>query len=361
MAQPPDPTNPSESNPKPEPPGPPLAPGQEPLSAEEKEAFLARARAQGRILTSEEQYAIFGPPPKQVESFRAAEVVEEMEAAPLAGDELARLAADFFDAGAVAGLRTPRLVQAILFDFDQTLAALAMPQDELLARGATDALAYMRAQGMDLPDEVAAHLVEARRFAEEKSEEENEEHLADDAMTFLLQFFGYPTSRMDPAVLRTAVDLFYAPEASAWRLRPEARRVLAQLRTQGYRLGLMTHFNADRVFQRVVDQLGLRGWFDLTLTSAAVEYRKPDPRYFQLALDHWGLLAYEMVVVGDSLKHDVAGAIDTGCLSVLVTDPSGAFSSAQVVHDNEALAGQITPDAVISSLDELPAQIQAWS
>lgn len=338
-----------------------LAPGQEPLTPEEKEAFLARVRAQGRALTSEEQYAIFGPPPKQVESFRAAEIVEEMEAAPLAADELERLADNFFAQGNVPALRRPRLVQAILFDFDQTIAALATPQEALLARGADDALAYMRAQGMELPDEVAAHLVEARRFAEEKSEEENEEHLADDAMTFLLQFFGYPTSRMDPEVLRAAVDLFYAPEAEAWQLRPEARRVFAQLRTQGYRLGLMTHFNADRVFQRVVDKLGLRPWFDLTLTSAAIEYRKPDPRYFQIALDHWGLLPYEVVVVGDSLKHDVAGAIETGCLSVLISDPGGSFSSAQVLHDNEALAGQIQPDATIRSLDELPAHIHAWS
>ncbi|MCB0134042.1 MAG: hypothetical protein KDE01_08430, partial [Caldilineaceae bacterium] len=39
-----------------------LRPGQEPLTAEEKERFLARARARGRSLTSDEMYAIFGPP-----------------------------------------------------------------------------------------------------------------------------------------------------------------------------------------------------------------------------------------------------------------------------------------------------------
>jgi len=41
-----------------------LRPGMEPLTAEEKERFLARVRAQGRALTSEEQYALFGPPPE---------------------------------------------------------------------------------------------------------------------------------------------------------------------------------------------------------------------------------------------------------------------------------------------------------
>jgi len=340
---------------------PALAPGQEALTPEEKEAFLARVRAQGRTLTSAEQYAIFGPPPKKVEAFRAAEIVEEMEAAPLATDELEQLAANFFaDVGGIPA-NGPRLVQGIIFDFDQTLAALGEPQAALLARGAADAVAYMRAQGMDLPEEVDTHLVEARRFAEEKSEEENEEHLADDAVTFLLQFFGFPASRMDPETLRGAVDRFYGPEADAWVLRPGARALLNRLRAEGYRLALMTHFNADRIFQRVVDRLGLRLYFDLTITSAAIEYRKPDPRYFQVALDHWGLLPYEVVVIGDSLKHDIAGAIDTGCLSVLVTDPSGTFSDPQVVHDNAQLAGQVQPDAVVGNLESILEQIHAWS
>ncbi len=41
--------------------------GMEPLTPEEKERFLARVRAQGRSLTSEEQYALFGPPPEPME------------------------------------------------------------------------------------------------------------------------------------------------------------------------------------------------------------------------------------------------------------------------------------------------------
>jgi putative hydrolase of the HAD superfamily len=337
-----------------------LAPGQEPLTAEEKEAFLSRARAQGRTLTSEEQYAIFGPAPKKVEEFRSSEVVEEMEAAQLGDDDLRRLSEDFFaDVGGAAA--PPRLVQALIFDFDQTLAALSRPQQELLEQGAADALAYMRSRGMDLPDEIAGHLVDARRFAEEKSEEENEEHLADDALTFLLQFFGFPTSRMDPETLQRAVEIFYAPEAAAWQLRPGARALLNRLRAEGYRLALMTHFNADRVFQRVVDQLGLRLYFDIVLSSSAIEYRKPDPRYFQVAIDHWQLMPYEVVVVGDSLKHDVAGALETGSLSILVTDPTGAFADPQVTHDNTELAGQVQPDAVVASLDEILAHIHAWS
>ena len=91
--------------------------------------------------------------------------------------------------------------------------------------------------------------------------EEKEEHLADDALSFLLQFYGYPTSRMDPQVLKQAVDMFYAPEMTAWRLAPGAKQVLESFRADGYKLALLANYNCDRVFQRTIDYLGLRQLF----------------------------------------------------------------------------------------------------
>lgn len=333
-------------------------PNIEPLTPEEKEAFLARARAEGRSLTSEEQYALFGPAPEKVENFRAAEVVDEMEAARLDAEQISGLARDFFPELGVQSPAAPRLVRGIIFDFQDTLATLDRPLDALLAQGAADAVAYMRSTGMELPDDFAANVVEARRFAEEKSEEEHEEHLADDALSFLLQFFGFPASRMDPAVLRRTVDIFYAQEMTAWRLRPGARKVLAALHADGYKVAVMANYNADRVFQRAVDYLGIRPYLDLCISSAAVEYRKPDPRFFEIALEKWDALAYEVVVVGDSRKEEIAGAIETGCLGVLLQTQDG---SAQGAHDNAELAATVRPDAIISTLDELPALIAAWA
>lgn len=339
-----------------------LRPGMEPLTAEEKEAFLRRARAQGRSLTSEEQYALFGPPQETVEKFRTAnqqidEAVEDQEAAPLEAAEIDSLSSDFFANEGIAPLDVP-LIRGVILDFDETLAVLTKPQEELLARGAQEALAYMRSTGMELPDEIGEHLLEARRFAEEKSEDEGDEHLADDALSFLLQFYGFPASRMDPEVLRRAVEIFYAYEMTGWALRPDAKATLMALRAQGVRLALMTHYNADRVFQRTVDYLGIRPWFDLCISSGAVEYRKPDTRFFQIALDKWSALPYEVVVVGDSLKHDITGAIEIGCLAVHF---AGEGLRSQTLHDNAELAESVRPDATITRLGELPALIQEWA
>lgn len=334
-----------------------LRPGMEPLTAEEKEAFLARVRAEGRSLTSEEQYALFGPPPEAPEAPGPPPVeVDEMEPAPLDDKALARLRADFFPE---LGGELPAfsLVQGVIFDFDYTLAERTRPLADLMADGAKAAEAYMRSTGMELPDDFWTNIVEARRFAEEKSEEENEEHIADDAMSFLLQFFGYPVSKMDPDVLRQAVDLFYAPEMTAWRLRPGAKELLKTLHEQGFKLAVMTNYNCDRVFQRTVDYLGIRPYLDLCLCSAAVEYRKPDAKIFEIALDQWDALPYELVLVGDSLRQDIQGGIELGALTAWLD----ATEDAQVAFDNEQLAAEVTPDATLHRLDELPAHIARWA
>lgn len=338
-------------------------PAPEPLTPEEKERFLARARAEGRTLTSTEQYALFGPPPEPV---TAAPIyaAEPMEAALLEADRRQQLEADFFpELGATPKPPALRLVQGVIFDFDDTLAHLAQPLAALMEAGAQAAEAYMRASGMELPPDFALNIVEARRFAEEKSLEEQEEHLADDALSFLLQFYGYPVSRMDPKVLKQAVEIFYAPEMSAWRLAPGLKQVLQSLLDGGYKLALLTNYNCDRVFQRTIDYLGLRPYFDLCLCSAAVEYRKPDARFFQIVLDRWNVLPYEVVIVGDSLVNDVGGGLDLGSLTVWLDEaggPAGPFSP-QVAHQNREVAGQIVPDAVIATLDELPALVTQWS
>lgn len=334
-----------------------LRPGQEPLTQEEKERFLARVRGEGRTLTSEEMYALFGPPPERPDAAPDYGVIEEMTPAAIDAARVALLTRDFFHGIVDAPVAAPPLARGIIFDFADTLASLTRPLNELITEGAHAAENYMRSIGMTLPEDFYTKIVEARRFSEEKSAEEQEEHIADDAMSFLLQFFGYPASRLDPAVLQRTVDIFYAPEMTAWKLRPGARALLESLHGAGYRLALLTNYNCDRVFQRTVDYLQLRPYFDLCLSSASVEYRKPDARFLQVALDHWDFLAYEAVVVGDSLLEDIRGGIDLGAQTVLVR----GTEHAQVQLDNARYAGEIQPDAVIDDLAALPDIIHAWT
>jgi HAD superfamily hydrolase (TIGR01509 family) len=330
----------------------------EELTTEELERFLARARAQGRQLTAEERALVYGGRAPATPAEPTKTEVHEMEAALLDRKKLAQLTTNFFpELGDHPPSPRISLVHGVIFDFDFTLAYLATPIDELMEQGARAAESYMRSMGMELPADFWQSIVEARRFAQEKSEQEQEEHIADDAMSFLLQFFGYPASKLDRDILARAVDIFYAPEMTAWRLYKGAREVLEQLHAAGYKLAVLANYNCDRVFQRIVDYLGIRPYFDVCLCSASVEYRKPDVRFFNVVLDRWGALPYEVVVVGDSLLQDIQGGLDLGALTVhccFGTTP-------QVEHDNAQAAGQIAPDATIRELGQLPAQIYEWA
>ena len=335
-----------------------IRPGMEPLTTEELERFLARARARGHTLTPDEQYAVFGPPPKPKTSAPPPVEVQEAEAAYLDSAQIARLQENFFpELGDAAALPASRLVHGLIFDFDDTLAHLTRPLAQLMEEGAKAAEQYMRSTGMDLPPAFWHSMIEARRFAEEKSEEEQEEHIADDALSFLLQFFGYPASKMNPEVLKRAVEIFYAPEMTAWQLNPGALELLKHLNAEHYKVAIVANYNCDRVFQRTIDYLGLRPYLDVCLSSASVEYRKPDEKIFTPILERWDILPYEVVVVGDSLLHDIKGGIELGALTVQCT--LGANS--QVTLDNQQVAEQVKADAVIDDLASLPAIVQAWA
>lgn len=337
-------------------------PEMEPLTPEEKEQFLSRVRAEGRSLTSAEQYALFGPPQVAAAPIAPPEAVAEMEAAPLSPEQFIQLEDDFFadvhspSAATIEDFPPVSLIQGIIFDFDDTLAHLERPHAEVMEEGARNAEAYMRSTQMELPDDFWKNIIEARRFSQEKSVEEKEEHIAEDALSFLLQFYGYPASKMDPKVLRRAVDIFYASEMMAWKPNQDAIEVLKTLHGQGFKLAIVANYNDDRTFQRIVDYCGFRPYLDACITSASVEYRKPDMRIFEFLLERWDALPHEVVIVGDSLVDDIQGAAELGAFSIQTLEAI----TPQVAFDNEQMAEQIQPDSTAPNLSLIPKIISSW-
>jgi FMN phosphatase YigB (HAD superfamily) len=317
--------------------------GMEALTLEELDEFMKRAKARATNFRQVDRSALGDAPL----------VPDEEAQAELEPSQLARLVENFFPELPAVPRARP-LVQGIIFDFDNTLARLKRPIDELMREGAKNAEAYMRATGMDdLPEEFWESIVEARIFAQTKSDDEQEEHIAEDTLSFLLQFFGYPASKMDPDVLHRAVDLFYAPEMTAWEAMPGAVDLLRGLSEEGYKIAIIANYSCDRVFQRIVDYTGLRPYLDTCLSSAAVEWRKPGRDIYDAILKRWDAEPYEVICVGDSLKHDIAGGIDLG---------------AQTIHcrmiplaEDERIVETVHSDEVVGDLSEIPALIHAWS
>jgi len=118
-------------------------------------------------------------------------------------------------------------------------------------------------------------------------------------------------------VVRAATDLFEAWSACHhFSLYEEVPEVLWDLRDAGYRLGLIT--NSERSFEVFERHFELDGLFDVAISSFDHGFMKPHPSIFEEGLRRAGVAASEAVMVGDSVPHDIHGALRLGMRGILV-------------------------------------------
>jgi putative hydrolase of the HAD superfamily len=129
------------------------------------------------------------------------------------------------------------------------------------------------------------------------------------------------------------------------QLYADARAVLVWANEAGYRLGLVTNRWFGRaLLEPELKAHGLADLFDAVVVSCDVGYEKPHPEIFRRALADLGVPAERAVMVGDSLRADVAGAKRGGLRAVWKRNRR---------PDPPADAGD-RPDAVVDDLGELP-------
>ena len=91
---------------------------------------------------------------------------------------------------------------------------------------------------------------------------------------------------------------------------------LRELAGRGYALGLIS--NSHRCLESFQEHFALTGLISAAVSSAEHGYMKPHPSIFETALMRAGVSAHESVMVGDSLKADVEGALAVGMRAVLL-------------------------------------------
>ncbi|MBN9391799.1 MAG: HAD family hydrolase [Chloroflexi bacterium] len=124
---------------------------------------------------------------------------------------------------------------------------------------------------------------------------------------------------------------------------PEAIATLGELRERGYRLGLVSNFcNLPEVAYDNIRQVGLLDYFDRTILSCEVGWRKPSQLIYRQMLERLDVPGEATVFVGDRLIEDVQGPQRLGMRGV---------QTIQFRQDEPNPA--IIPDAVIERLDQL--------
>jgi putative hydrolase of the HAD superfamily len=117
-------------------------------------------------------------------------------------------------------------------------------------------------------------------------------------------------------------DLF--AQAECWRLFDDALPALAALKARGHRLGIISNWD-HRLFS-IVEQLGLSGYFETVIASAAVGYSKPDAKIFAAALTAMKAGPELCMHVGDSIADDYEGAQKAGLTPVLIDRSARAYN-----------------------------------
>ena len=128
-----------------------------------------------------------------------------------------------------------------------------------------------------------------------------------------------------------------------------AGEVLKELHEAGYTIALVADGEEDS-FQNVYRANGLRHCFDAWVVSETVGKQKPEPIMFQTAMDALNLTDADkdrIVMVGNNLKKDVAGANRFGITSVWLD------WSPRYFHEFEEEDWK--PDYILHHPSELPA------
>lgn len=139
--------------------------------------------------------------------------------------------------------------------------------------------------------------------------------------------------------IEPAFEVFYEARQQV-TLFGDVKPVLDEL-ARKYQLVSLTNGNASTI------KTGVDHWFDFALNSATVGKLKSEPEIYRQVQKQANIEAEQMVHIGDDPLHDVAGAKLAGAYAIWLNRE----------HQQWGLES-CQPDAVISSLHELPMALK---
>jgi putative hydrolase of the HAD superfamily len=225
------------------------------------------------------------------------------------------------------------VIEAVIFDWGGTLSSFVDVEMEDMWRLAARHLAP------DREDELCARLVQVESDAWAR--------IAIDQHSFTLaQLLAEASTAVGLDVAAAVLEEASDRHLDAWtphiRHDPDARHVLAALKSRGLKVGLLSNTHWPRRFhEHFLDRDGLAPYIDARLYTSELPRSKPHPSAFlaalqALELDH----ACRVLFVGDRPYDDIYGAKAAGLRTAL--------------RPNTSVPGyDVEPDAIIGSLPEL--------
>jgi putative hydrolase of the HAD superfamily len=216
-------------------------------------------------------------------------------------------------------------VRAVLFDLGQTLLEYPGNTHEFWSGYLKKRLAEMRATLSDMGAQVEdtsdafADRAVGIVWPERKINMSGRSWHFGDRMRALLAACGREECTDEECEALT--NAFYKPIAEATRRYPEALEVLEALNERGIRMAIISNAPWDvpgRLLRADMRRWEIEQFFPVFVFSGDVPWRKPNPEFMWAAARELDVEPEACLVVGDSLKADIAGARAAGMRCVWV-------------------------------------------
>lgn len=172
-----------------------------------------------------------------------------------------------------------------------------------------------------------------QRFARAWRAQKQFNHTREEWAALVAQTFaGLWEFPLDGEFFSEVYDRFSEPEA--WHIFEDVLPALDSLAARGINLGIISNWD-DRL-RPLLWKLGLAKYFESIIVSCDIGFPKPSPVIFEHAAKKLGQAPQQILHVGDSPEHDVAGAKSAGYQALLL-DRDAEESASGVIKSLAAL------------------------
>ena len=212
-----------------------------------------------------------------------------------------------------------KLIKAISLDLDDTLWPVwpAIERAEKALDGWLSQYAPMTAAMFSSPAarlEIRAHVVSTRPELKHNMSEVRREAIR----------IALSRSSEDPLLAEEAFDVFFA-ERNRVTLFEDALPALEFLSAR-FPMVALSNGNAD------IERIGLKRYFQASISAHAFGVGKPDPRIFYAAAGSVDVEPGSVLHIGDDARLDVMGALNAGMQTVWLNRTGSAWEHGQPPH-----------------------------
>ena len=231
-------------------------------------------------------------------------------------------------------------IKGIGFDLFNTLI---MAEPSALKKAMERLLGSLNDNGLNInKDEFMGFYKESARYFIKKADETGIETHNRFWISDALRKMGIFIEPND-SIINRGVEAYFSAFYDNCHLVPGTRDMLERI-SKTHTLGLVSNFTHAPAAMKLMEHLDISRYFQVTVISGEVGYRKPNPLIFRIFINTLNIDPQYMIYVGDDPMHDIQGAMGAGIMPVWMTyvrDNNLQFIPGYVRSRNEIVSEEV--------------------